>query len=799
MEPLDSRLVRQLDLTGVAITAQIQTDGTLLPVGGVPAKLMAAAGAKSMPRIHSIVVAQAQSLDSFALVPEDTNPNIFKTPNADLHVIRAGSVPEAVHLLTMDAKTRWVDIDCKIPSHETFVGREHLIHEIDQYIATHRSGYLVLTGSMGKGKSALLSHLIARAVAQNQAPVFHIVGGYSSLTAQPQQVAACLYRRLQRKYVFPEPPEWARWNAADKLERLLQHVSEVELGPAAREILYLDAPDQVRSEPHQALIPDILRPLPPNIFCIITCRPRLDWLDLHHDVTVWEMDKRVDDRTDVQNYLTAMRQLETVELSDSLLQQIVSQKEPPVFFTVAQRMRQLAAPQVDAAQKRDLDDPARWTIAPETLIADEARHLVRQALGFHLAENRIWQTLGLYAVAREPISEAQLTQWDLWEEGTTDRLMLLASNFFTVRPLLRQPELPYEFAHPGYHDQVLKHLSARETAARHHALVQSGLRWREFDGKAYEYALRYTSYHAASEQNWEIVETLLADSEWVAARIRAGFVADHVADLAMAQSHIPLNRAAHTLLRVLQADTPERIWLGLRRALYEFFGSYQNWSPELCSALETSSQPAVLEFLADTLEMQQEYTAAAGIYEKLLSITSAARAVPYARATIRMANVYVRMGRDQDALRLLDEVFRSEEAPKQFAEVYAWGQYHRALLLAQFGQIADAIHLLEEVRKLTPGSSLAVSALHQLGVMQLEQHELERAEEIFTRCLQEHDPSDWNFRRAHEYRRLGQVYAMTGRSAQASAAFEQAVQISTQCGDQRYALLIKRDRDQWLV
>jgi WD40 repeat protein len=43
---------------------------------------------------------------------------------------------------------------------DRFVGREWLIKQIDDYIGTHRSGYVVIQGEAGVGKSALAAHLV---------------------------------------------------------------------------------------------------------------------------------------------------------------------------------------------------------------------------------------------------------------------------------------------------------------------------------------------------------------------------------------------------------------------------------------------------------------------------------------------------------------------------------------------------------------------------------------------------------------------------------------------------------------
>jgi PDZ domain-containing secreted protein len=94
-------MLRYLDLSGVAITAAIRTDGALRPVGGIFKKLVAAARETAFPRIRIVVVAEDQDLGNLDLVQDTRNENRFKAPNADFYVLRAGTIEDAVHQLRL--------------------------------------------------------------------------------------------------------------------------------------------------------------------------------------------------------------------------------------------------------------------------------------------------------------------------------------------------------------------------------------------------------------------------------------------------------------------------------------------------------------------------------------------------------------------------------------------------------------------------------------------------------------------------------------------------------------------------
>jgi hypothetical protein len=171
-----SRLLRQLDLAGVAITATVNPQGELREVGELFGKLLAAARERSFPRIHTVVIAQDQPLNIEGLVPDPQNPNLLRDPSADYHIIRARTLSDVPGLLDANATTRWGHIDCSLPERNPdFIGRDRLFAEVQGFIKGHDSGYLVLVGGMGKGKTTFMTELIHRAIERREQPVFHII------------------------------------------------------------------------------------------------------------------------------------------------------------------------------------------------------------------------------------------------------------------------------------------------------------------------------------------------------------------------------------------------------------------------------------------------------------------------------------------------------------------------------------------------------------------------------------------------------------------------------------------------
>ncbi|MBV7339281.1 hypothetical protein KFU94_65905 [Chloroflexi bacterium TSY] len=89
----------ELDLSGVTITAQIQPDGTFLPVNSVFEKLIAASRERAFPRIRIAVVAKEQPIADFNLLSDLRSPQLFQELGFDFWILCAGTLAEAIELL----------------------------------------------------------------------------------------------------------------------------------------------------------------------------------------------------------------------------------------------------------------------------------------------------------------------------------------------------------------------------------------------------------------------------------------------------------------------------------------------------------------------------------------------------------------------------------------------------------------------------------------------------------------------------------------------------------------------------
>ena len=379
----------------------------------------------------------------------------------------ARNLAEALALLEEYGHQKWPRIDCRAPAAQPDeIRRERLLSTVRTFVREEPSGYVALVGGAGLGKSTAMGQLIREAQARGEDPVFHVIENNPySPSAQPEHIAACLYERLLRKHRFQAPAEWESWSVSLRLQRLLERLSQATLGlQSRREVIYIDAADQARIDAAEggALLPGVLpHPLPPGVYCVISSRPHTqEWLRTPRGVQVLRLSDCTDDRTDIREWLRRRGPRLTPPLEDSFIQQVVSQEHPPVFFTVASLLRTLEDQNAPAERQQALrSDPAPWTVAPEELIAEEALRVVERARGAGIQEVAVWRTLGLLAVARVPLSEEDLRDLGLWDEGVTGVVLRAAANFFQPRPLLPTPALAHRFDHPGYVREILPRLA----------------------------------------------------------------------------------------------------------------------------------------------------------------------------------------------------------------------------------------------------------------------------------------------------------------------------------------------------
>ncbi len=313
------------------------------------------------------------------------------------------------------------------------------------------------------------------------------------------------------------------------------------------------------------------------------------------------------------------------------------------------------------------------------------------------------------------------------------------------------------------------------------------------------YFFQHLVYHftqagqSSVEDGSETVEDILTNRKFIRTKLSNDLIFSSVADLKIVTRRRQiLTKAIEALVKELPKNKSEGFWQKLRAALNRNFGPYRKWPETLRRSLATSGNFYALLFVAQTLSMEGRYDEGAKLYTSMLGLSLSPE--QYSAAVVRLSVTYEERKQTTRALRILRKLVASRSARKRYGENFWWAQYQIGKNLLSKKQYDQAKRVLERVRRQSKEGSRRTAALHQLGVLDLEQGDFAQAERKFKECLKERGSGPTNHRRAFEHRRLGDVYALTGRPEDAENEFKKALDISESCGDRRYVKETKQDR-----
>jgi WD40 repeat protein len=518
--------LRTLDLSGVAATAALSTDGAVGAIGEEFKKLIVAAQTGSLPKIHTVVVSSRQDLARYQFVHEP-GTSTWTDPARAFYVEGADSLVAAISKACAE---RWPEVDCSLPARPPgFIGRTRLLKYVDDFLRETDAGYLVLIGGMGRGKTTFLKEWVHQQRVAGHAPISHFIDSQEAshqtvASRHPDAIVLCLAAQLRRKYRFEEPPEWKELGARYRLQRVLEHVSREAMADGRKEVLYVDAVDQAELAASEVLVPTVLGRLPKGVLCVITTRPRSEHVAEIAGVRLVPVEPLLDDRADIRLFLEEACR-DRLPLSQRLIDAIVSGPDPPVFQTVVTRLRTLENPDIDSQLKAALlADAVLWQMEPEDLAREELDRFVREAERPHagLTRQQVYATLSVLAVAASTLSPNELDELGVWTDGVSDRVLRIAANFFEHRSVGAGADLPFVWDHPGYRRHVLNRIT-QKTLRTTHATLAAGCRAVlacTTDDPARAYALRHRLHHLIQAEAWNDVPTAFADEALILERSR---------------------------------------------------------------------------------------------------------------------------------------------------------------------------------------------------------------------------------------------------------------------------------------
>lgn len=396
------------------------------------------------------------------------------------------------------------------------------------------------------------------------------------------------------------------------------------------------------------------------------------------------------------------------------------------------------------------------------------------------------------AVLLDDMAAAPQVQQCIWGVGETEAAETAAQFVGLSLAQWDQPEGSIRL-HDLQLDYV-RHRTGESLPALHSQLVQNykqrclgGWHKGPNDGHFFE----NLAYHLAAAGQFTEAKDVLTNRDFIRAKFsnRISFVAD----LRVATQVNCIDDTVTAMVAVCEGEGPDGHWGQLRAALSQQFGHYTEWPGIVRNRVANSRNFGALLFVATTLGMEGMRTEAIRIFRRIRKLKFSSE--EYCKASIRLSVIYEETGKTGHALRILRKLVKPPGAIEQFGDDYWWAQYQIGKNLLSKGRFNRAKEILENVRCEAREKARKTAALHQLGVIDLESGLLEKAEQTFKQCLAEREDVPTNHRRAFEYRRLGDVYALTGRISESEKAIEQALDISIGCGNWRYVSEIDEDRD----
>jgi len=706
----------------------------------------------------------------------------------------------------VDVEGRWAGLrrtldplpfEAEIAAHlQRFTGREWLIRDIDAWLADRCASRIFwVIGRPGVGKTALVAWLCAR---RREVAAFHLCRHGHVQKSDPRRCVLSIAYQLATQLpaymdilgamdlpgIIPES------NAATLFDRLIvQPLAERFPRPDRTAVIVIDALDEAsrggKNELASFLASEFSK-TPDWLRLIITSRPEEEVMTPLQNVPPRLLDNRsASNEEDLRAFLT--RELRPYargsEVPAEAVETILARSQG-IFLYVEWVRQELAQGRLSLDRLHEF---------PAGLAGVYAQFFDRQFPDRAAYRGRIRPALELIAAAQEPLSLARIGALLGWDAYAGQDLCAAMGSLFPLADGAIQP----------FHRSVMEWLTDEKGAGPysvnerigHERLAGQGLaEYHRGVGALAPYHLAHLPVHLVGAARWQDLETVLTDAAFIEAKCAKGMTYALVADMAAAV------RARHFTRRMAQAMTAqfetrllESRRQQLRGALNEFFGRYRAWPGLLRRCLEASRDTYVTVFQGDTHVMELHPGAALAVYRRMKRRSRNRDDFAFATACCRIAYIQEQEDRITQGLKEADEVIGCPGAESRFGVNYWWALYLQGILLRRAGEYAAARGVLERVRTRARRPGFRVSALHQLGNIDLELGDLDAAKDKFLRCEQKRGRGEFDHRRAYEHRRLGQVYALTGQPKEARAAFERALAISRRAANWRYVSLVHQD------
>jgi len=417
-----------------------------------------------------------------------------------------------------------IDFSVERGRHRQFFGREDVLGEMDAWVRERDGGWLIITGSPGLGKSALMDQWLRRREAVGSLTAFHFIRRGHLDWAEPQVVQRSLAAQIE--VMFPEQRD-PDVDPAYRLEQLLGRVGSVLAERGERLVLLVDGLDEAMTLGKDNPIPSIVpHELPPRVFVVTASRPRyphLNWFHRRTGATRWtDLDEYVESNEQaVREHWQRLGTTMEPPLGEDLVHAAIGGAKGNLLHAV-----KLFELWNKPNAKRSLGDVPQGFGGMLEELWERTGALPKDA------KERVRNGLSLICAARESLPLRMVDELLGWDEGEAeDELLPLVREMLLEEPWNEEPA--YRPFHEGLRELVER---KRPRAAReHHAVLSEYAAWPiESDAFRRSYALRHRIEHRVESGQVDAAAKACMDVGYLTAKACAEGVVAVERDLRLA-------------------------------------------------------------------------------------------------------------------------------------------------------------------------------------------------------------------------------------------------------------------------
>jgi WD40 repeat protein len=447
-----------------------------------------------------------------------------------------------------------------LAAHAEIVGRRFAIEYVKRFLEEHDRGQLLIEAEPGKGKTALLCYLIESEFGHYSPPPVHFFYRRTAGITDPDVCVRSLYAALLEAHGMEESEESQRQDSPEalyhKLVNLLSQSIAPRLAPSRPQLIFIDALDEAEATPSgTTAYQRIPENLPAGVYVITTARPvrdktflarrsHLEWYDLDSPDLLQE------NLRDGVEFVE--RELAASELPSETLDEIA--RVGRGNFLV---LKHLCAHALSGLNPDEVGSFLSRLATAGT--ADQLGFIYEEFWGrmtqrAALDEQQcLGDVAGLLVTARAAVPaelichamELRATAWDLALRRLIEYLTV------THYEEDQASETVYRIYHESFAD-FLRVKLATDRDRYERLLAEYCLRWAELPaGYARLYALRFGPAHLMAAGQWDALETLLTDMDFLEAKTGAGLAFELAGDFAAAVRLLPEHRPRRRTLELL--------------------------------------------------------------------------------------------------------------------------------------------------------------------------------------------------------------------------------------------------------